>query len=83
MEASIQYEEAASRSTSHSTTSTEPEEEDDELYEYPDEHARLYPKAGHGVAAMLPPDAIDLHMLLEGPECRTFSHTLRQGLVVG
>ena len=37
-----------------------------------DEIAALYPKPGNGVR--LPPESADLHMLLEGPECRTFSH---------
>jgi PHD-finger len=44
-----------------------------------DEHARLYPKPGNGVP--LPPEGDDLAMLLEGPESRTFSHSLREGVV--
>jgi hypothetical protein len=40
-----------------------------------DEHAALYPTPGEGV--QLPPDREDLHMLLEGPESKTFSHWVR------
>lgn len=48
----------------------------DEGYDgYYDEHAALYPKPGFGV--QLPPEREDLHMLLEGKECRTFSHWVR------
>lgn len=46
--------------------------EDEYIY---DEHALLYPKAGHGIK--LPPESKDLHILLEGTECQTFSHFLR------
>ena len=42
---------------------------------YSDENAKLYPKPGHGVK--LPPESEDLDMLLEGPDCRTFSHWVR------
>jgi hypothetical protein len=52
---------------------TPTQEEEDYEYLY-DEHAALYPKPGNGVK--LPPESIDLAMLLEGPECKTFSHTL-------
>ena len=49
--------------------------QEDEDYEYLyDEHAALYPKPGNGVK--LPPESFDLSMLLEGPDCKTFSHTL-------
>ncbi|KIY03384.1 uncharacterized protein Z520_00075 [Fonsecaea multimorphosa CBS 102226] len=45
----------------------------DEGYDgYFDEHAALYPKPGNGV--QLPPESEDLHILLEGKDCRTFSH---------
>jgi len=48
----------------------------DEGYDdYIDEHAALYPKPGNGVK--LPPESADLHMLLEGPDCKTFSHWVR------
>lgn len=40
-----------------------------------DEHAALYPKPGEGI--QLPPDRVDLDMLLEGPDSRTFSHWVR------
>ena len=40
-----------------------------------DEHAALYPKPGEGI--QLPPDRVDLNMLLEGPDSRTFSHWVR------
>ena len=50
-----------------------PQSTHDEPYTFePDELVQLYPKPGHGV--VLPPEANDLHMLLEGPETRTFSH---------
>ena len=52
---------------------TPTQEEDDFEYFY-DEHATLYPKPGNGVK--LPPESVDLAMLLEGPECKTFSHNL-------
>lgn len=51
-------------------------EVDDEGYDsYFDDHAALYPKPGHGVR--LPPESTDLHMLLEHPQSRTFSHWIR------
>jgi PHD-finger len=56
----------------------------DDAYEYYlDEHAILYPKAGHGIK--LPPESVDLAMLLEGPECKTFSHWVARpaGSLVG
>ena len=56
------------------------DEEDDD--EFLDEHARLYPKPGNGVASLFPPESEDLHILLEGPECRTFSHFLAPAPVV-
>ena len=58
----------------HNATATgEPE---DEGYDsYFDDHAALYPKPGQGVK--LPPDTVDLHMLLEHPHSRTFSHWMR------
>ena len=52
---------------------TPTQEEEDYEYLY-DEHAALYPKPGNGVK--LPPESLDLGMLLEGRECKTFSHTL-------
>ncbi|KPI35970.1 SWM histone demethylase complex subunit phf1 [Cyphellophora attinorum] len=51
-------------------------EVEDEGYDsYFDDHAALYPKPGQGVK--LPPDSVDLHMLLEHPQSRTFSHWIR------
>jgi PHD-finger len=44
--------------------------------EYADEHAKLYPKPGNGV--QLPPESEDMAMLLEGPDCKTFSHSLSE-----
>ncbi|EEP82455.1 predicted protein [Uncinocarpus reesii 1704] len=41
--------------------------------EFIPEH-RLYPKPGNGFR--LPPDSVDLDILLEDPNCRTFSHAL-------
>lgn len=35
----------------------------------------LYPKIGHGV--QLPPESEDMYIMLEGPDCRTYSHSLR------
>lgn len=49
-----------------------PDEGYDDTY---DEHAALYPKVGEGVK--LPPEREDLNMLLEGPDCRTFSHWVK------
>ena len=50
--------------------------EEDEGYDsYFDEHAMLYPKPGEGVK--LPPESLDLHMLLESQASRTFSHWVR------
>jgi hypothetical protein len=51
-------------------------DQDDEGYDsYFDEHAALYPKPGNGVK--LPPESADVHMLLEHPQSRTFSHWVR------
>ena len=61
-------------STMHHTAA--PAAEEDEGYDsHFDEHAYLYPKPGEGVK--LPPESVDLHMLLEGKESRTFSHWVR------
>ena len=64
-----------SSSSSESAEDSEPEE-DYEEEDYTPSHAKCYPKPGHGVMAILPPDKADEHMLLEGPESRTFSHSL-------
>lgn len=49
---------------------------EDEGYDsYFDEHAALYPKPGSGVK--LPPEHADVHMLLEHPHSKTFSHWIR------
>jgi PHD-finger len=60
---------------------TDPEEPNDydEYSDLEDEHAKLYPRPGNGV--QLPPESEDLDMLLEGRESRTFSHSLREGIV--
>jgi hypothetical protein len=51
-------------------------DQEDEGYDsYFDEHAALYPKPGNGVK--LPPESADVHMLLEHPQSRTFSHWVR------
>ena len=62
--------------TSYPTPSQELSDfdDDDDEYYY-NEHAKLYPKPGDGVK--MPPDSEDLDLLLEGPECKTFSHALR------
>jgi len=53
-----------------------PAEIADEGYDdYFDEHAALYPKPGNGL--QLPPESVDMHMLLEGKDCRTFSHWVK------
>lgn len=67
----------------HADSYPTPTQEDDD-YEYLyDEHAALYPRPGNGVR--LPLESLDLAMLLEGPECKTFSHNLvteaQRGLV--
>lgn len=60
------------------TPKNEPSDPDDDYNEDEDEHAKLYPSPGNGV--QLPPESEDLHMLLEGPDSRTFSHSLRKGV---
>ena len=67
--------------SSESAEDSEPEE-DYEEEDYTPSHAKCYPKPGHGVMAILPPDKADEHMLLEGPESRTFSHSLARVLPV-
>lgn len=50
-------------------------EEDEGYYDDYDELALLYPKPGQGVYDLaLPPESMDLGILLEGPDCKTFSH---------
>ena len=72
--------------SSESAEDSESEEEyqdDEEEEDYGPSHSKVYPKPGQGVMAMLPPDSADEHMLLEGAESRTFSHSLkRQGPLV-
>jgi hypothetical protein len=60
------------------TPENESNDPEDDYDEYEDGHSRLYPKPGNGV--QLPPENEDLHLLLEGPESRTFSHTLGDGV---
>jgi hypothetical protein len=84
---------AAPKYTSPSSPSSESAEDSESEEEYQDEeededdygpsHSKVYPKPGQGVMAMLPPDSADEHMLLEGAESRTFSHSLKgQGPLV-
>ena len=73
---------AAPKYTSPSSPSSESTEDSESEEEYQEEdygssHSKVYPKPGHGVMAMLPPDNEDEHMLLEGAESRTFSHSLK------
>jgi hypothetical protein len=79
---------AAPKYTSPSSPSSESAEDSESEEEYEEEdygpsHPKVYPKPGQGVMAMLPPDSADEHMLLEGAESRTFSHSLKgQGPLV-
>ncbi|EER26552.1 PHD-finger motif containing protein [Coccidioides posadasii C735 delta SOWgp] len=57
----------------HPHASTAHNEGDHSEDEFVSEH-RLYPKPGNGF--LLPPDPVDLDMLLEDPDCPTFSHAL-------
>jgi hypothetical protein len=57
------------------TAAAAAEAEDEGYDSYFDEHAALYPKPGNGVK--LPPESADVHMLLEHPQSRTFSHWIR------
>ncbi|KAK5106792.1 hypothetical protein LTS08_000915 [Lithohypha guttulata] len=53
-------------------------EEDEGYYDDYDEMALLYPKPGEGIYDMvLPPESSDIGILLEGPDCKTFSHWVR------
>lgn len=54
------------------------EEVDEGYYDDFDEMALLYPKPGEGVYdSMLPPESSDLGILLEGSDCKNFSHWVR------
>jgi hypothetical protein len=55
------------------TAAAATDNDSDSEYEYVEEH-RLYPRAGNGFR--LPPESEDLDMLLEDPQCSTFSHAL-------
>jgi hypothetical protein len=73
---------AAPKYTSPSSPSSESAEDSEQEEEYDEEdyapsHSKCYPKPGHGLMSMLPPDRADEHMLLEGPESRTFSHSAK------
>lgn len=52
----------------------------DEGYDedYDEGHAALYPKPGFGIK--LPPESVDMHMLLESKTSKTFSHWIRSGI---
>lgn len=53
-------------------------DDDEGYYDDFDELALVYPKPGEGVYDLvLPPESTDLGVLLEGPDCRTFSHWVR------
>ena len=69
----------STKEDAYPTPKNEPSEAEDDYDEYEDEHAKLYPRPGKGI--QLPPESEDLHMLLEDPDSRTFSHSLRAGLV--
>ncbi|KAL1958213.1 hypothetical protein VTO42DRAFT_4721 [Malbranchea cinnamomea] len=60
----------APRTTTSTTKISFANDEDEDIFI---EH-RLYPRAGNGFR--LPPDSVDLDMLLEDPSCKTFSHAL-------
>ena len=62
-------------STPNHHTAAMAAEEDEGYDSYFDEHAMLYPKPGEGVK--LPPESVDLHMLLESQDSQTFSHWVR------
>ena len=62
-------------STMHHHTAASAAEEDEGYDSHFDEHAYLYPKPGDGIN--LPPESIDLHMLLESKDSRTFSHWVK------
>lgn len=64
--------------SSESTDDSDQEEDfEEEEEDYGPSHSKCYPMPGHGVMSMLPPDKADEHMLLEGLESRTFSHSLK------
>ena len=68
------YTTPVSSTTIHHTAASAAD--DDEGYDsHFDEHAYLYPKPGEGVK--LPPESVDLHILLESKESGTFSHWVR------
>jgi hypothetical protein len=73
---------AAPKYTSPPSPSSDSAEDSDREEEYDEEdygslHSKCYPKPGQGLMSRLPPDKADEHMLLEGPESQTFSHSLR------
>ncbi|ERF76246.1 hypothetical protein EPUS_04323 [Endocarpon pusillum Z07020] len=70
---------SSTKEDAYPTPKNEVSDLEDDYDEYEDEIAKLYPRPGSGV--QLPPESEDLHMLLEGPESRTFSHALREGIV--
>jgi len=52
-------------------------EEDEGYYDDFDEMALLYPKPGQGAYELgMGPESEDLGIMLEGPECVTFSHVV-------
>jgi len=76
--AAPKYTSPSSPSSDSADDSSEEEEYDEEEEDdYAPSHSKCYPEAGQGVMAMLPPDSADEHMLLEGPEIKTFSHSLK------
>jgi PHD-finger len=73
---------AAPKYTSPPSPSSDSADDSDHEEDYDEEdygslHSKCYPKPGQGLMSRLPPDEADEHMLLEGRESRTFSHSLR------
>lgn len=52
--------------------------DDEGYYDDFDEHGALYPKPGEGAYNLaLPPESVDLGMMLEGPDSTAFSHWVK------
>ena len=75
------YDHPTAKITSKPNTQPPPSnltEEDEGYYDDYDELALLYPKPGQGVYDLaLPPEYMDYGVLLEGPDCKTFSHWVK------
>jgi len=60
-----------------STADPDADEEDEGYYDDFDEMALLYPKPGQGAYDLaMPAESSDLGIMLEGPDCVTFSHVV-------